>query len=83
MPDAPNPITSTPSQPWQPWDATESGSGDPQTQAGTVYDAKGGSGADPWVKIRDGGQIDMSSGASQPGNWPDDGSSSAGPWKQT
>lgn len=84
MPDAPNPITSPPRVPGQPYDATAPGGGDAQTSAETIYNAAGGPGsAEPWVKVRDGGAADMSSGASRPGSWPGDGASDGGKWKQT
>lgn len=83
MPQAPDPITSPPAKGFQPYDAAESGSGDPQCASGTIYDKAGGSGPDPWVKVRDGGAIDLSTGATIPGSWPANGTSDGSAWKQT
>lgn len=83
MADAPDPITSPPAQPWQPYDPSAVSIGDDgQSVSGQVYNAKGGSGADPWPKVTEGGAADMSSGKVA-GGWPGNGSSSAGPWKST
>jgi hypothetical protein len=83
MPDAPDPITSPPAQPWQPWDPGAAYiSDDGQSVAEHVYDAKGGSGADPWPKVNEGGAIDPATGKVS-GGWPGNGTSSAGPWKST
>jgi hypothetical protein len=82
MPSAPKPITSPPSVPGQPWDATAPGSGGSQTQSETVYDATGGAHAgDPWPKVADGGAADSSGAVS--GGWPGDGTSDGRAWKQT
>jgi len=83
MPDAPDPITSPPAHPWQPHDASSVSIGDDgQSVAEHVYDAKGGSGADPWPKVTEGGAINVSTGAVE-GGWPGNGTSSSGPWKST
>jgi len=83
MPDAPRPITSPPAQPFQPYDAQAGdGGGDPQTQSGAIYDAAGSLGGN-WVKIRQGGRADMSTGAANPHEWPSDGASDGSAWKQT
>jgi len=83
MPDAPDPITSPPAQPWQPHSAAAAYPGDDgQSTAEHVYDAKGGSGSDPWPKVNEGGAIDMNTGAVS-GGWPGNGTSSSGPWKST
>lgn len=83
MPQAPNPITSPPAVPGQPYDASDSGAGDPQCAPTTIYNKAGGTGSgEPWVKIRDGGAA-TDSGASQPGSWPADGSSDGSAWRQT
>jgi hypothetical protein len=84
MPSAPKPITSTPPVPGQPYNAADPGTGATQTQPETVYNAAGGAhAAEPWVKIADGGAIDMSTGAARAGDWPADGSSDGRVWKQT
>lgn len=81
MPDAPNPITSPPAHPYQPYDATAPGSNDSQSDPTTVYDAAGGSGSDPWVKIQEAGAAGRDGTVT--GGWPDDGDSSGAQWKQT
>jgi hypothetical protein len=83
MPDAPDPVTSPPAQPFQPWDPSSAYPGDDgQSTPEHVYDAKGGPGsADPWPKIQEGGAADASGKVS--GGWPGNGTSSAGPWKST
>jgi hypothetical protein len=84
MPDAPSPITSPPAQPWQPHDASAPGIADTQSTPEHVYDAAGGTGADPWPKIRQGGAADMATGAASPGDWRADGTTNnAAAWKQT
>ena len=83
MADAPDPITSPPAQPWQPYDAAAVSIGDDgQSVSAQVYAAKGGSGADPWPKVNEGGAIDMNSGKVS-GGWPGNGTSSDGGWKST
>lgn len=83
MPDAPAPITSPPAQPWQPHDPSADYPGDGgQSVAEHVYDAKGGSGDDPWPKVNEGGAADWQTGKVT-GGWPGNGTSSAGPWKST
>lgn len=83
MPDAPSPITSPPAQPWQPYGSKAAYPGDDgQSVPEHVYDAKGGSGSDPWPKVMEGGSIDMSTGKVA-GGWPGDGTSSGGAWKST
>jgi hypothetical protein len=82
MADAPDPITSPPAQPWQPYSAASVSIGDDgQSVSGQVYDAKGGSGSDPWPKVTEGGAADGNGKVS--GGWPGNGSSSAGPWQNT
>ena len=77
MADAPDPITAPPAQGFQPYDATAPGGGDAQSAPESIYAAAGGSGAEPWVKVQAAGAV------GSPGTWPDDGTSSAGAWKQT
>ena len=83
MPKAPDPITSPPPVPGQPYDATDSGPAQAsQSAPEQVYDASGGHGsADPWPKIQDGGTADWASGRTQ-GGWPSDGASDGGKWRQ-
>lgn len=83
MPDVPAPVTSPPTVPGQPYDATVSGPSDSSQSASQhVYDATGGQGAgDPWPKVQDGGAADWQTGKIT-GTWPTDGSSSGGAWKQ-
>lgn len=81
MADVPSPITSPPSQPWQPYDATAPGAGEDQVAATTIYDAvPGDTMGGPWRKIQD-------AGASSPegetdGGWPGNGASGSGGWEQ-
>jgi hypothetical protein len=83
MPYAPKPITSPPALPWQPHDASSVSIGDDgQSAPEHVYDAKGGSGSDPWPKVNEGGAIDVSTGKVS-GGWPGNGASSGGKWKST
>lgn len=83
MADAPDPITSPPAQAGQPYSAQASGPGRPSQSAPTqVYDADGGSGADPWPKIQEAGAADWSTGRIT-GGWPGNGTSDGGAWKQT
>ena len=83
MADAPKPVTSPPAQPWQPYDATAPGASEDQVTAGTIYDSvSGDADGGPWRKIQDGGACD-SSGRATAGDWPGDGASSSGGWKQT
>jgi hypothetical protein len=79
MPQAPDPITSPPPLPWQPYDAAAPEEEESQVDAETVYDGNGLGGSNPWKKLADGGAIDAS-GRSL-GTWPGNGDSSAGPWK--
>lgn len=83
MPDAPDPITAPPALPWQPYDATAPGAPEDQTEPTTIYDAVGGSGRDghPWVKIQDGGASNAQ-GLTTAGEWPGNGDSTDGGWKQ-
>ena len=82
MANAPNPITSPPSVPGQPYSATAPGSSDSQSTSEHVYDAAGGPGAgEPWVKVQDGGAAGPNGTVS--GSWSGDGASSGGAWKQT
>jgi hypothetical protein len=83
MPDAPSPITSPPRVPGQPYNASAPGAAEDQVAPTTIYNAAGGAGAgEPWVKIQDGGAID-SSGRATAGDWPANGDSTDGGWKQT
>jgi hypothetical protein len=83
MPDAPDPITSPPAQPWQPYGSAAAYPGDSgQSVPEHVYDAKGGSGADPWPKVNEGGAIDMNSGKVA-GGWPGNGTSDGSKWEST
>ena len=83
MAKAPSPITSPPPVPGQPYDAGSAYPGDDgQSVSEHVYDAKGGSGADPWPKINEGGAIDTSTGKIK-GGWPGNGASDGGKWKST
>jgi hypothetical protein len=83
MPDAPNPITAPPAQPWQPYDASAPGAGEDQTAATTIYDAGGGDSAGgPWRKIQDGGASNME-GTATAEDWPGNGASDGGTWRQT
>jgi hypothetical protein len=82
MPDAPDPITAPPAQPWQPYDATDPGASEDQTAATTIYDAVGGdSGGGPWRKIQDGGGASPE-GVASADSWPGDGASGSGGWEQ-
>jgi hypothetical protein len=82
MPDAPDPVTSPPNVPGQPYDATASGSGDAQSAPTTVYNATGGPGSsDPWPKVQDGGAADWRTGKVT-GRWPADGTSDGSAWSQ-
>ena len=81
MPNVPAPVQGTPSLPYQPWDATEEGTADTAPGPGMVYDGNGGSDGTGWVKIKDGGSADMSSGKVT-GGWPDNGASDGSAWKQ-
>lgn len=84
MPQAPDPITSPPRVPGQPYDATAAaGVPDDQSASATIYNGAGGPGAaDPWPKIQEGGAIDMTTGEPT-GRWPGDGASDGSGWKQT
>jgi hypothetical protein len=84
MPAAPDPITSTPPVPGQPYDAQASGPAQSsQSSEEQVYDADGGKGSgDPWPKIQDGGAADFRTGKVT-GTWPTDGTSDGSAWKQT
>jgi hypothetical protein len=84
MPAAPDPITSPPAVPGQPYSAQDSGPAqESQSAHEHVYDADGGHGSgDPWPKIQDAGAADMNTGRVT-GGWPDDGTSDGGAWKQT
>ena len=83
MPRVPDPITSPPEVPGQPYDATDSGpSQSSQSEPTQVYDADGWPGGEAWPKIQDGGAADWSSGRTQ-GGWPSDGTSDGSKWKQT
>lgn len=81
MPQVPEPITSPPPLPWQPYDAADPEEQESQVDAETVYDeVSEGPRANPWRKLADGGAADPS-GRSK-GYWPPNGqSNTAGPWK--
>jgi hypothetical protein len=82
MPDAPNPITSPPAQPWQPYDAAAPGAAEDQVTATTIYDAvSGDSAGGPWRKIQDAGACGPQGEATSDA-WPGNGASSDGGWKQ-
>ena len=84
MPKVPSPVTSPPSVPGQPYDATAEGANSERQSAPlSVYDAAGGPGAaEPWIKVQDGGAINPD-GTIQNGKWPGNGTSTDGGWKQT
>lgn len=83
MPRVPDPVTSPPDQPFQPYDAQQPGAAESQSDPATIYDAAGGgSASDPWVKVQDGGAADWRTGRVT-GEWPSDGTSDASAWKQT
>lgn len=81
MPQAPDPITSPPPLPWQPYDAAAPEEEESQLGPLDVYDGNGSApySGNPWKKLADGGAADAS-GRSQ-GTWPGNGDSSAGPWR--
>ena len=82
MADAPDPITSPPAQPWQPYEPQDHGPADAsQSRPTQVYDAAGGTGNDPWPKIQDAGAASMETGEIT-GGWPGNGTSTD-PWHQT
>jgi hypothetical protein len=83
MAKAPEPITSPPPVPGQPYDATVSGPGRPSQSAPTqVYDADGGSAsAEAWPKIQEAGAANWATGHID-GGWPGNGTSDAAAWKQ-
>lgn len=81
MAKAPAPITAPPA-PNGPYDASAPGSGDAQSDPGSVYDAAGGTGRDAWVKVQDGGAADWRTGRVT-GAWPTDGTSDGSKWTQT
>ena len=64
MPSAPDPVTSPPDVPGQPYDATDSG--------GSIG---------KWRKVPDGGASEGFGEAH--GEWPGNGDSDGGDWKQT
>jgi hypothetical protein len=81
MPQAPDPITSPPPLPWQPYDAAAPEESESQVDPESVYDANAEApyNGNPWKKLADGGAID-SSGRSV-GTWPGNGTSSDGGWR--
>ncbi len=82
MPDAPDPVTSPPALPWQPYDATAPGASEDQVKPTTIYDAvPGDSAGGPWRKIQDGGAAG-SQGEAVADAWPGNGASSGDAWKQ-
>lgn len=82
MPDAPNPITSPPAQPWQPYDASAPGAAEDQVAPTTIYDAvPGDSAGGPWRKIQDAGAAGPA-GEAAADAWPGNGASGDGGWKQ-
>ena len=80
MAKAPSPVTSPPPLPFQPYNAAAPEEVPAQTGPLNVYDATSG-GAQPWLKIAEGGACD-SSGRSD-GTWPGNGTSDGGAWTQT
>jgi len=83
MPNAPKPITSPPPVTGQPYDATAPGAAEDQTAPTTIYDAAPGDTlGGPWRKIQDGGACNAD-GTATAGDWPANGASSDGGWKQT
>lgn len=82
MASAPDPITSPPDVPGQPYDATASGPAQAsQSGSGQVYGKDGWPGPEAWPKIQDGGAANMATGETH-GGWPSDGTSDGGAWKQ-
>jgi hypothetical protein len=82
MPDAPNPVTSTPKLPWQPYDAAAPGAAEDQVTPTTIYDSVGGDQAGgPWRKIQEGGAAGPG-GEATADSWPSNGASADGGWKQ-
>jgi hypothetical protein len=82
MPSAPEPVTSAPPVPGQPYDATAPGTDDTAPGPEHTYDGNTIGGKDGgWVKIRDAGKADMATGALT-GGWPGDGTSDGRAWKQ-
>lgn len=81
MPDAPNPITSPPALPWQPYNAAAPEEQESSADAETVYDelSEGGGNGNPWHKVADGGASNPA-GVSQ-GTWPGNGASGDGGWQ--
>lgn len=83
MANAPDPITSPPAVPGQPYDASAPGiGGDGQSTPTQVYAADGGSGANPWPKVQEAGAASWDNGQIT-GGWPGNGTSDGGAWKQT
>ena len=82
MPQAPDPITSPPPLPWQPYDATAPGAAEDQVTATTIYDAvPGDSAGGPWRKIQEAGAAGAQ-GEAVAGAWPGNGASDGSAWKQ-
>jgi hypothetical protein len=82
MPQAPDPITSPPPQPWQPYDATAPGAAEDQVTATTIYDAVAGDSAGgPWRKIQEAGAAGAQ-GEAVADAWPGNGASDGSAWKQ-
>jgi hypothetical protein len=82
MPSAPDPITSPPAQPWQPYDATAPGAAEDQVTSATIYNSVGGDQAGgPWRKIQEAGAAGSNAEATAD-SWPGNGASSDGGWKQ-
>lgn len=82
MARAPEPITSPPDQPFQPYDATASGAAEDQIAATTIYDSvPGDRQGGPWRKVQEAGAASMTTGEVD-GGWSGNGASSDGGWKQ-
>jgi len=82
MASAPDPVTSPPALPWQPYDASAPGAAEDQTAPLTIYDAvPGDAGGGPWRKIQEAGAADWATGKVT-GDWPSNGASGDGGWKQ-
>ena len=80
------PQSRSPARPRSPGSRTASTAAYPgddgQSVPEHVYDAKGGSGSDPWPKVNEGGAIDTSTGKVS-GGWPGNGASDGGKWEST
>lgn len=83
MASAPDPITSPPPVPGQPYDATAASPSRPSQSTPTqVYAGDGGPGAgEAWPKIQGAGAADWRTGQVT-GDWPGNGTSDGSAWKQ-